>query len=151
MHYRELAPDPTLRHLVRCFWFLTGDGTAGAPGEPALPDGSPELIISLGDPFRAFIAPGAPVVQPLMMLVGQITRPFVVGGISPKLLARITRFQHVFRAWQREPATLGRIAMECGYFDQPHLIRDFRDFAGTAPAAFLSAQPEFTAFFTSGS
>ncbi len=71
-------------------------------------------------------------------------------GISPKLLARITRFQRVFRSWQQEPNALARVAAACGYFDQSHLVRDFRDFAGAPPAAFLSAQPEFTTFFTAG-
>ena len=68
-------------------------------------------------------------------------------GIPPKLLARITRFQHVFTAWRNDPQTLARVAADCGYFDQSHLVRDFRDFAGDAPAAALAAQPEFTSFF----
>jgi transcriptional regulator GlxA family with amidase domain len=68
-------------------------------------------------------------------------------GISPKLLARIRRFQRVFSAWRDDPRSLSRVAAECGYFDQPHLIRDFRDFAGQAPAAFLANQPEFTRLF----
>ncbi len=70
-------------------------------------------------------------------------------GIAPKLLARIRRFQRVFSAWRDDPRSLSRVAAECGYFDQPHLIRDFRDFAGQAPAAFLANQPEFTQFFLS--
>ena len=69
-------------------------------------------------------------------------------GISPKLLARIVRFQRVFAAWRDEPRSLARVAAECGYYDQSHLVRDFRDFAGSPPAGFLAALPEFTAFFT---
>ncbi|MCC6244871.1 MAG: helix-turn-helix transcriptional regulator [Gemmatimonadaceae bacterium] len=68
-------------------------------------------------------------------------------GISPKLLARIRRFQRVFAAWRDDPSSLARVAAECGYFDQPHLIKDFRDFAGHAPSAFLANQPEFTQLF----
>lgn len=64
-----------------------------------------------------------------------------------KLPARIRRFQRVFLAWRVDRRTLSRVAAECGYFDHPHLIRDFRDFAGSAPAAFLANQPEFTQFF----
>lgn len=70
-------------------------------------------------------------------------------GISPKMLARIRRFQRVFVAWRDDPRSLSGVAAECGYFDQSHLIRDFRDFAGQAPAAFLANQPEFTQFFLS--
>ncbi|MEP6766514.1 MAG: helix-turn-helix domain-containing protein, partial [Gemmatimonadaceae bacterium] len=68
-------------------------------------------------------------------------------GIAPKLFARVTRFQRVFYSWKEDPQSLSRVAAECGYFDQSHLIRDFRDFAGTAPAAMLEKQPEFTSFF----
>mgnify|MGYP001362498844 CR=1 FL=1 len=266
MDYREHPPAAPLRRLVRSYWFLTGRAGVDEPAaDPALPDGSPELIINLGDPFRALSADGHAVLQPLTMLVGQITRPFSVAptgrvdlvaarleafgaaglwprvasltdrwadgeaipharlaearealskattlehrltildhhllgvfaaakqpdwrvesavnairatggaepleriaadvgttprnlqrlfaaqvGIPPKLLARITRFQRVFAAWRTDPASLSRVAVGCGYFDQSHLVRDFRDFAGTAPAAFLASVPEFTGFF----
>ncbi len=69
-------------------------------------------------------------------------------GVGPKLLARIVRFQRIFAAFRVEPASLSRVALECGYYDQPHLIRDFREFAGEAPAQLLAATPAFTALFT---
>src|SRR6185503_4901844 len=46
-------------------------------------------------------------------------------GLGPKLLGRIIRFQHVFRAVEQCDATWSAIAVECGYYDQAHLIRDF--------------------------
>jgi AraC-like DNA-binding protein len=69
-------------------------------------------------------------------------------GIAPKHLARIVRFQRVFSAWRADPASLSRVAAECGYFDHAHLVRDFRELAGVPPAKFLPNQPEFTRFFT---
>ncbi len=68
-------------------------------------------------------------------------------GISPKHLARIVRFQRVFAAWRNDPGTIARVAAECGYFDQSHLVRDFRDLAGMPPATLLAALPPFTGFF----
>lgn len=63
-------------------------------------------------------------------------------GLPPKSLARIHRFQHALnrlgttRDW-------AELAADCGYYDQSHLIRDFQQFSGLAPAAFLrSAQPD---------
>lgn len=55
-------------------------------------------------------------------------------GLSPKLFARICRFRHA-SATLRAGADrdVAAVALDCGYFDQSHLIRDFRDFAGTTP------------------
>jgi len=53
----------------------------------------------------------------------------------------------VFTAWRTDARSLARVAAECGYFDQSHLVRDFRDFSGAPPAGFLAALPEFTGFF----
>jgi AraC-like DNA-binding protein len=266
MEYAEIPPADALRPIVRCYWFLQGPAGEGA-ADPALPDGSPELIFTLGDPFLYLPPKGRARRQPRTMLVGQVTAPFhvrpsgrvdLVGvrleaggalwlepaispltdsyrdlaktqggrlerlrrelrgiealearaqrldavlapliaqgpqadwrvrdsvsairaahglvevdalaralrttartlqrlyaaevGITPKLLARIVRFQRVFAAWRAEPESLSRVAAACGYFDHAHLVRDFRELAGVAPARFLPNQPEFTRFFTS--
>ena len=58
-------------------------------------------------------------------------------GIAPKLFARICRFRRAL-ALLRDPARGGDLAMlaaDCGYFDQSHLIRDFRDFADGTPGS----------------
>jgi AraC-like DNA-binding protein len=56
-------------------------------------------------------------------------------GIPPKLYARIRRFQHVLGQIGRVP--VADAAAACGYCDQSHLIRDFREFAGTSPGQWL--------------
>ena len=58
-------------------------------------------------------------------------------GITPKLFARICRFRRA-TALLRDPRRCGdlaALAAECGYFDQSHLIRDFRDFADGTPGS----------------
>jgi AraC-like DNA-binding protein len=57
-------------------------------------------------------------------------------GLPPKTLARIFRFEHAVALLRRGDSSLGEIAVECGYFDQAHLNRDFREFADAPPAAF---------------
>jgi AraC-like DNA-binding protein len=60
-------------------------------------------------------------------------------GLPPKMMARILRFQRAVRLLQRdrEPC-LAVIARECGYYDQAHLNRDFREFAGSTPTEYLT-------------
>ena len=60
-------------------------------------------------------------------------------GMTPKLFSRVLRFQQVRAIIHRQenaPDWAG-IAMECGYFDQSHLIREFKEFSGLSPAAYL--------------
>ncbi|MGH3042013.1 MAG: helix-turn-helix domain-containing protein, partial [Gaiellaceae bacterium] len=58
-------------------------------------------------------------------------------GVPPKLLARILRFERVVSLVDSRTAMgWGEIAQVCGYYDQSHLIRDFRQFAGSAPREF---------------
>jgi len=56
-------------------------------------------------------------------------------GLSPKRFARIVRFQSVLRA---DDATWAEVAVACGYYDQAHLIRDFRELAGEVPTRVKS-------------
>jgi AraC-like DNA-binding protein len=59
-------------------------------------------------------------------------------GITPKLFARIRRFQRASSLTRdRASSNWSSLAVECGYFDQSHLIRDFIDFSGFSPTDFL--------------
>ena len=55
-------------------------------------------------------------------------------GLSPKLYTRLLRFS---RAWYMREKDTGvswlEIAHTCGYADQMHMIRDFKDFVGVTP------------------
>jgi AraC-like DNA-binding protein len=69
-------------------------------------------------------------------------------GIGPKLLARILRFQQVFRAVERDDSGWAAVAADCGYYDQAHLIRDFQQFARQTPAALFAQPTGLTQSFT---
>lgn len=69
-------------------------------------------------------------------------------GVSPKLLSRILRFQQVFQAVERCDGAWAPIALECGYYDQAHLIRDFNQFAQQTPAVLFAEQTGLTQSFT---
>jgi AraC-like DNA-binding protein len=59
-------------------------------------------------------------------------------GISPKLFCRVVRFQELLRRLgEQEPPGWASLAADLGYYDQAHLIADFKQFTGLTPAAFL--------------
>jgi AraC-like DNA-binding protein len=83
-------------------------------------------------------------------------------GLPPKTVARLLRFNRVLRSLDRLSRTRANelvskpyievtqaddlhvraipwadLAADCGYVDQAHLIKDFREFAGSTPQAFL--------------
>jgi AraC-like DNA-binding protein len=58
-------------------------------------------------------------------------------GLSPKLFARICRFRLATAALKTAPSPdWAQLALECGYFDQSHLIHDFQALAATTPERF---------------
>lgn len=58
-------------------------------------------------------------------------------GLTPKLYGRVRRFQRVLALVGGVPTPdWARVAVESGYFDQSHLIRDFRAFAGLTPEEY---------------
>ncbi len=61
-------------------------------------------------------------------------------GLGPKRLARVLRFRYAGRlaSAARRP-DWSSIAAAAGYFDQAHLIRDFREFTGRTPGAATAA------------
>ncbi len=61
-------------------------------------------------------------------------------GLPPKTIARIARFEHARRlAAAGNERGWADIAAACGYADQAHLAREFREFAGLSPTAWLAA------------
>jgi methylphosphotriester-DNA--protein-cysteine methyltransferase len=61
-------------------------------------------------------------------------------GLTPKMFARISRFQRVAAVLDDGPGdVLAGVALDCGYYDQSHLVRDVRAFAGGTPVALRAA------------
>jgi AraC-like DNA-binding protein len=59
-------------------------------------------------------------------------------GLPPKAVARVLRFERARALAEAAPRPdwVG-IAVECGYYDQSHLINDFRAFTGRTPGTFF--------------
>jgi AraC-like DNA-binding protein len=59
-------------------------------------------------------------------------------GLGPKSVSRIVRLNRAIAAARTGEGWAG-IAADCGYADQAHLVREFRELAGNSPVAWASA------------
>ncbi|GAA0706766.1 helix-turn-helix domain-containing protein [Dokdonella soli] len=60
-------------------------------------------------------------------------------GIGAKRFARMQRFRAVVAQVQRGcRIEWAHVAADCGFHDQPHLVREFREFSGMTPAAYVA-------------
>jgi AraC-like DNA-binding protein len=69
----------------------------------------------------------------------QFARRFrATAGLRPKLFARITRFQALVNALlSTDVSDWASVAPAIGFYDQAHMINEFRAFAGSPPTAFF--------------
>lgn len=106
------------------------------------------------DPLAAFAIaafradPAHARVEPVQRASGctpaQFIRRFEQGvGLTPKRFARVLRFSVLLPQLVRcGPRDWAQIAAGAGYFDQSHLIREFRQLAGMAPGAYAPVQAD---------
>lgn len=61
-----------------------------------------------------------------------------IHGISPKNFEKFIRFQNTLHRISKNPGTfrLDVLAQECGYYDEAHMIKDFKNFAGMTPQSY---------------
>lgn len=60
-------------------------------------------------------------------------------GMSPKAMSRVVRFERAQRMLRLSTRpSLASVAAECGYADQAHMTRDFNEFAGSSPTAWMT-------------
>jgi AraC-like DNA-binding protein len=67
-------------------------------------------------------------------------------GMTPKVFCRVRRFQRALGQIQRRGVKWAELAADCGFYDQAHLIRDFREFCGMTPGDYLKQRPEYPNF-----
>lgn len=69
-------------------------------------------------------------------------------GISPAHYKKIARFNQAASAILNRPESpLTQIAIECGYYDQAHFIKDFRECGGISPSEFLQLRAKGSDFY----
>jgi hypothetical protein len=110
----QRRPAPALRPLIDSYVGYRTVGLASGVHR-GLPSQHLTLIVSIGEPIDV--------------------------GLSPKVAARVVRFARATALLRspRRPA-LAEVAAACGYYDQPHLNRDFVDLAGCPPGEWMAAE-----------
>ena len=62
-------------------------------------------------------------------------------GLAPKVASRVIRFERARELLARpDRPGLADVAATCGYFDQAHLTREWRELAGCTPTAWLAEE-----------
>ena len=75
----------------------------------------------------------------------QLERRFLAEiGVAPKALAMVLRFRRVLGAVEERAEDWPSVALRHGYFDQAHLIRDFKRFTGGTPTQLPVPGAPFT-------
>jgi AraC-like DNA-binding protein len=71
-------------------------------------------------------------------------------GLAPKAFSRIVRLQGALRRI-REGLPLCDVAVACGYYDQAHMTRDFRQLAAISPGAWQHHSGDLAPLFVTPS
>ena len=96
---------------------------------------------------RRLDQPDAPRIGVVAKSLGTTTRTLerriaAATGLTPRAIGQAMRFRRAYRRLQEAgPGEMTQVALDAGYFDQAHCIREFRRFAGLAPTDFFRQDP----------
>lgn len=70
-------------------------------------------------------------------------------GLNPKEFVRIVRFQRALYALQTNPSiNLTELAFLCEFYDQSHMISEFKHFSGYTPKEYLAICEPYSDYFS---
>lgn len=70
-------------------------------------------------------------------------------GMCPKQYCRLIKFQNIFQTINNgKVKNMLDVVYECGYYDQSHLIRNFKEFTGIPPKKYFKEQNKISTFLT---
>lgn len=129
------SPDPDAQAAQLDAWLL---------GQLRRDDGRQTFEAALA---RLISAQPAPAVSALAAEVGVSARALERLfdrhlGLPPRTVGRVARFQRALRALMRDPGgPLADVAHAAGYFDQAHLVREFKEMTGGVPRGYRGFFP----------
>lgn len=154
MHIAAFSPASALADFVDSYELRDDEATPGGPGLLRHPHPTSEVVEAVANCILR--RRGRVTIEALAYDAGlsrrQLERRFLLEvGAPPKLYARIARFNHVLELLAESLAPdWPDIAYLCGYYDQAHLIREFRRFTGQTPGAYARHCAAFVAGFYEG-
>ena len=140
---QRMDSDEARVELADSFWRSI---MAAAPGLPAAGGSllSPPAAVSAAERIQAdrtilSVAQAASAVGMDMRALQRMFQREV--GVGPKEVIKRIRLQEAAEALLRSPALpCGDVALEVGYFDQAHFIRDFKSVVGVTPDVYRRRQ-----------
>ena len=70
-------------------------------------------------------------------------------GANPKDYLRVIRFQKALHTLQIQPnISFTQLSYECGYYDQAHFIKEFKQFSGYTPTEYMTVCNPYSDFFS---
>jgi len=127
----ELTGRPS---AVAALWSYQNRARArDQPSVVTCADGSREYWLERSDPLLNTILPGTGV-----SVIVNLGDPWSAGRLPPKQFARITRFQSLVHALlSTDVSGWASACSAIGFYDQAHMINEFRAFAGSSPTTFF--------------
>ncbi|WP_436517590.1 DUF6597 domain-containing transcriptional factor [Ekhidna sp. To15] len=68
-------------------------------------------------------------------------------GLTPKFYCRIIRFNYIFEVIKDQKDSWIRTALQSGFFDQSHFIKNFKEFTGEEPSNYGFDEVNLANFF----
>ncbi|MCA1758849.1 MAG: helix-turn-helix domain-containing protein [Bacteroidales bacterium] len=69
-------------------------------------------------------------------------------GTSPKQFLKTVRFQNALHTkFRQKSMSLIQLAFDCGYYDQSHMINDFKSLSGFTPGEYFSCCEPYSDYF----
>jgi AraC-like DNA-binding protein len=78
MNYQIYQPHPDLKPLISCFWTLEVPATEDTQRQRIIPDGTIEMLFTLGDDIKRYTSKNDFILQPRSMVLGQTIDPFYI-------------------------------------------------------------------------
>ena len=100
--YQEFAPPQALRPWVRVIWTYAAPRPSRTVQRIA-PDGCPELVVDVGDPYEELHDDGVYRLQSSRLFAGQMTRPLAIRPVGPVELVAVRFEPDGARDWLGAP------------------------------------------------